>query len=87
MEKALSAAEEAVMRHTFQATMTRAAALVDGITQGQVEEAQAVLFSQGVPLEKVARVDRAMLAAAHLRACAANGKNVQVKAADLKRYL
>lgn len=74
MANTLSSAEEA-------------AALVDGITEDQVEEAQAVLLSEGMPLMKVARVDRAMLAAAHLRACAANGKNAQVKAADLKRYL
>jgi hypothetical protein len=66
----LSAAEEAIMRQTFRATMLRAAEIIERITQDDVLEAQAQVLAAGVALEKVAKVDRALLAATHLRACA-----------------
>lgn len=64
------AGEDWVMRTTFKATMLRAAEIVERITFADVLEAQAVMLAEGVSLEKVAKIDRAMLAAQHLRACA-----------------
>lgn len=72
-DEAMTAAEAATMRYTFKATMLRAADIIDRITQNDVLEAQQKLLDQGMALEKVAQIDRAHLAAAHLRACA-NGK-------------
>ncbi len=69
-QSALSIDEENVMRMTFTTTMLRAAQIIEKITEGDVLDMQAMLLSEGASLEKVARVDRAMVAAAHLRACA-----------------
>lgn len=66
----LSAIEEATMKTTFKATMLRAADVVEKITASDVLEMQAMLLKDGATLDKVARVDRATLAVAHLRACA-----------------
>ncbi len=66
----LSAAEQSMMEVTFKATMLRAADIVEKITADDVLEMQAMLLRDGATLEKVARVDRASLAVAHLRACA-----------------
>lgn len=66
----LSVDEEATMKATFKATMLRAARIVERITEDDVLEAQAQLLATGSTLEQVARIDRAMLAATHLRACA-----------------
>lgn len=67
---ALTAAEEAIMKETFKATMRRAADIIDRITTSDVLRAQRVLLRDGVPLVDVCRLDRASLASAHLRACA-----------------
>lgn len=69
--EALTAGEELIMRESFAATMLRAAAIIDGITQADVEEAQGILFVSGCTVSDVAKIDRAMLAASYLRACAA----------------
>jgi hypothetical protein len=68
--EALSPAEEAMMRECFRVTMLRAATIIDGITNNDVCDAQAVLFHGGCTLQQVAKIDRAFLASAHLRACA-----------------
>lgn len=66
----LSPAEEAVMKHAFAVTMKRAAEILDAITEDDVLGAQRVLLTEGMTLVQVAKLDRAMLGAAHLRACA-----------------
>jgi hypothetical protein len=66
----LSPAEEAIMKHTFKVTMLRAADIIDRITNDDVMDAQTTLFSEGMSLGKLAKIDRAMLAANYLRACA-----------------
>jgi hypothetical protein len=68
--KELTDDEELVMKASFKATMLRAADIIDRITNADVMEAQAILFGAGVALGKVARIDRAMVAASYLRACA-----------------
>lgn len=73
-DRTLSPDEEAVMRVTFKATMLRCADLIDGITASDVLDAQAELLATGSTLEQAARLDRATLASAHLRACALKGK-------------
>ena len=69
----LTAAEERVLRHTFKAAMLRAAVIVENISTNDVLDMQAALLTTGTPLQDVARIDRAMVAVAHLRACAENG--------------
>lgn len=69
-DNTLSAAEKQAARMTFKATMLRAADIVERITADDVLLAQAELLSTGSTLEQVAKIDRAMLAATHLRACA-----------------
>lgn len=69
-DKVLSADEEMVMKQSFKAPMLRAAAIIDGITNDDVMEAQAILFGSGVPIGKLHAVDRAMVAASYFRACA-----------------
>jgi hypothetical protein len=66
----LNADEENVMKMTLKSAMLRAAEIVERITESDVVDAQEQMLSEGVSLEKVAKVDRAMLAAAHLRAIA-----------------
>jgi hypothetical protein len=66
-----TAGEEQIMRQSFAATMLRAAAIIDGITQADVEEAQQLLFLSGCTVRDVAKIDRALVAASYLRACAA----------------
>lgn len=70
VESTLTAGEEEVMKMTFKASMLRAADIIDRITPDDVLTAQAQLLREGNGLVKVARLDRAMLAAAHLRAYA-----------------
>jgi len=67
MDKVLSDEEEAVMKTTFKATMLRAADIIEKITQKDVLDKQAELLRGGMTLERVARLDRAMVAAAYLR--------------------
>lgn len=66
----LNADEEQAMRMTFKATMIRAADIIDRITSDDVLEYQAMLLASGSTLEQVAKVDRALVASCHLRACA-----------------
>lgn len=66
----LSSDEEITMKATSKATMLRAADIIDKITADDVLEMQARLLREGSTLEKVAKVDRAMVAAAYLRLCA-----------------
>ena len=70
-EEALTPDEELVMKECFVATMLRAATILDGLSQADVEEAQTILFLSGCTVQQVARIDRAMLGASYLRACAA----------------
>lgn len=86
-EKALSPAEELVMKQTFKATMLRAAAIIDRITKSDVQDAQLALYREGVGLLDLHRVDRAMLASAHLRSCAELGSAAQATTTDLRRLL
>jgi len=65
-----SADEKQAINMTYKATMLRAAEIIERITPDDVLEAQAVLLASGSTLEQVAKIDRAMLAATHLRACA-----------------
>ncbi len=65
----LTPPEDFAMRETFWATMTRCADIIDRITADDVLEAQTAMLSQGVSLERVARLDRALLASSHIRAC------------------
>jgi hypothetical protein len=83
----LSPAEEQVMRDTFKAALLRAADVIDRITDRHVLDAQRQLLREGVELDKVAKVDRAMLASAHLRSCAALGMNAQATTADVRKLL
>lgn len=62
--------EEEVMRSTFKAAMLRAADIVDKITESDVLEQQARGLREGMTLQQVAKIDRAMLAASYLRLCA-----------------
>lgn len=74
----LSVAEELTMKATFKATMLRAADIIDRITADDVLAQQAEGLRQGMTLAEVSRIDRAMVAAAHLRLCAA------VKVSDVR---
>jgi hypothetical protein len=69
MRDDLTAAEEVVMRETFKAAMLRAAAIIDGITQEDVTDAQMALYKTGTPLANLHLVDRALIAACHIRSC------------------
>lgn len=71
MNDILSPDEKMVMEQTFKASFIRAAAVIEKITQDDVLDMQARLLSEGVPLEKVARVDRLDCAVAYLKAIAA----------------
>ncbi len=84
---AMNAGEEFVMEQTFKATMLRAAAIIDRITDNDVRDAQLALYQDGVELSKLHRVDRAMLASAHLRSCAIMGDKAQATSSDLKKLL
>jgi hypothetical protein len=86
-DDALSPAEELVMKQTFKATMLRAAAIIDRITKDDVTDAQLSLYREGVGLLELHRVDRAMLASAHLRSCAEMGDAAQATTTDLRRLL
>jgi hypothetical protein len=70
-DEVLTAGEDQIMRQAFAATMRRAADIIDRMTQADVEEAQTILFLSGCTVGNVAKIDRAMLAASYLRACAA----------------
>lgn len=74
-DKTLSPDEEMVMRATFKAAMLRAADIIENITEDDVLTLQAQMLRDGVKLDVVARIDRAMVACAHLRACAAGNPN------------
>ena len=75
MAEELTAGEEEVMRESFRATMLRAADIIDRITQDDVADAQAALFASGVKVGDLAKIDRALVASCHLRACAAGIPN------------
>jgi hypothetical protein len=79
MSKALTKGEVSVMNATFKATMLRAAAIVEGITDDDVLEAQRQLLGEGVAPDKVTKVDRAHIAASHLRASAEGKKAIPVE--------
>ncbi len=68
---ALSPNENVTMRATFKATMLRAADIIDKITEDDVLEQQARGLREGMTLQQVSKIDRAMLASAYLRLCAA----------------
>lgn len=65
----LSPAEEWAMKEAFRKTMLRCADIIARITDDDVLEAQAVLLADGVSFDRVAKIDRAMLADKHIRAC------------------
>lgn len=85
VSEVLSPAEEAMMKHTFAVTMKRAAEVIDAITDDDVLDAARVLLAEGMSLAQVAKIDRAMLGSAHLRACALNLDPQQ--ASTIKRLL
>ena len=66
----LTPGESAVMRETTRAALLRAAAVIDALTEVDVFETQAILLAQGCTVKQVAQIDRAMLGANYLRACA-----------------
>jgi hypothetical protein len=86
VKEVLSPAERAIMETTFRVTMRRAANVAAAITESDVLDMQANLLAAGCPLERVAKVDRLMLAVAHLRACAETG-GTNAKADALAREL
>lgn len=86
-DSVLSPAEETIMAEAFKASLLRAADVIDGITKSDVEDVQLALFREGVTLDKLHRVDRAMLASAHLRSCAMKGSLAQATTEDIKRLL
>ena len=61
---------EAEIKAITRQCMIRAAEVIDKITNDDVLAHQGALLAGGMPLEKLAKVDRAMLAACHLRAMA-----------------
>ncbi len=64
--------------------MLRCADIISRITEADVLEAQAVLLASGVSLDKVAKIDRAMLAEKHIRACVIVSKEQAAKEAAAK---
>lgn len=64
---ALSLEENSVMRATFKLAMLRAADIIDKITEDDVLEQQARGLREGMKLEQVAKMDRAMIASTYLR--------------------
>jgi hypothetical protein len=74
----LTRSEEIVLHATFKETMMRAAEILDHITDSDVQDAQMAMHAQGVSLAQLAKIDRAMIGAAHLRACAQKGKLAQI---------
>lgn len=86
-KQVFSPTEEVVMKAAFKASMLRAADVIDHITEDDVFAAQTILFNEGVPVLKLAKVDRAMLASAHLRACALMGSEAQATTADVRKLL
>jgi hypothetical protein len=66
----LSPDDNMVMRATFKATMLRAADIIDKISEDDVLQAQTRGLSEGMTLQQVSRIDRAMVASAYLRLCA-----------------
>ncbi len=70
MKSALSPDEENVMKMTMKAAFLRAAEIVEKISYSDVLDMQDKLLRNGASLEKVTKVDRAMVAAAHLRTIA-----------------
>jgi hypothetical protein len=86
MATVLTDGEEEVMRAAFKATMLRAADIVDHITDDDVAEAQMVLFASGVRLGDLRKIDRALVASCHLRACAEGVPNQPARQiAELKK--
>ena len=79
--------EKIIMEQTFKAAMLRAADIIDRITQDDVAEAHMVMYASGVSLDKLAKIDRAMIGACHLRACAQMGSKAQATAADVAKSL
>lgn len=86
MGNKLSPSEEAVMEATFKATMLRAADILDRINADDVADAQLVMHRNGLSLEQLAKIDRAMIGTAHLRACALRGKDAQATNEDLMAH-
>lgn len=66
----LTERENVVRDQTFKVAMLRAAEVIERITLDDVLEMQAQLLAEGVSLEQVAKLDRASVAVAHLRAFA-----------------
>lgn len=87
MSPVLSTAEELVMKQTFKAALLRAANIIDEITDDDVLAAQVTLVREGVSLINVSKVDRAMLASAHLRSCVLMGENAQATTSDVRKLL
>jgi hypothetical protein len=73
---AMTPNERAVMAAAVKATLLRAAEIINGITLDDVREAQVEMFSRGCSLLECSRVDRAIIAAAHLKA---NASEIEVQ--------
>lgn len=63
----MTAENKRIMEMTTKAALLRAADIIDKITADDVLDMQAKLLAEGVSLENVAKLDRAMVASAHLR--------------------
>lgn len=57
------------MQETFWQTMERCADIIAKITPADVLDAQSQLLKEGLTLEQVTRVDRALLAEQFIRSC------------------
>ena len=87
--KELIPSEELVMKQTFKATMLRAANIIDAITDEDVADAQIALFKTGAKLKDISKVDRALIASCHLRACVEMkfGAEERVRAEAILKHL
>lgn len=70
LAEAFSPREQIIIHDTTRAAMLRAADIIDKLTESDVLALQAKMLANGVSLEKVAKIDRAGIAAAHFRICA-----------------
>lgn len=75
------------MQATLRAAMKRAADIIDGISEDDVLVAQQMMLSEGVSLAAVTKIDRALLASCHLRACAGQGENARITSWQMKEAL
>lgn len=86
-DEILTAGEQQIMAMTMKAALLRAADVIDNIKASDVLDAQVAMYRSGVSLSRVQLVDRAMIASAHLRSCAAKGEEAQATIADIVKLM